>query len=615
MKFVLEFQPVGRRQSFAGPLTIMEAAQRAGIRLKSICNGKGECGKCKVKVKGASLPPLDEIERKLLLADEIDEGYRLACRTEVAASAEVYLPPASLEDKQRLQIAGVTRRIRIDPPVCKHLVEVPPPTLQDTRSDFQRIQDALKEQDVAVETIDLEALRLLNSALTKGAGKVTGTTKDGEIIAVDPGDSSARALGLAIDLGTTKIALYLVDLRTGKILDALGVMNPQIAYGEDVITRIQAALEDEVTRQRLSEIVVDEINQALAELLARNQAKPEEVVDVSLVGNTAMHHLFLRLPTRQLALAPYVLAANLPLEIKARPFGLQVSTGSYIHLVPPVAGFVGSDHVAMILASGLEERPGKVIGVDIGTNTEIALKTEKGLSSCSCASGPAFEGAHIRHGMRAAPGAIEGVHLEGQTLKVAVETIENRKPVGLCGSGILDAIAEMVRVGLIDSSGRLVKDRAGVRLSPDSQQMEFVLVPREETALEGDIVITQKDIREIQLAKAAIRTGFEILLQEASLAPQDVAQVIIAGAFGSHLDPASALRIGMFPDIPLNRFVQVGNAAGIGATQVLISRRLRRKAAALARRIRYVELAARPDFSEHFTRWLALGPPQPLTQK
>jgi uncharacterized 2Fe-2S/4Fe-4S cluster protein (DUF4445 family) len=419
-----------------------------------------------------------------------------------------------------------------------------------------------------------------------------------EIIGIEPGDRTKESLGMAIDLGTSKIAFYLVDLVTGKSINVYGITNPQIAYGEDVLSRIHYASNTGRNLKKLKSEVLKAINLAIKKICRESKVKCRDILEATLVGNTAMHHIFLGLPVKQLGLAPFTMATNEPLEIKAREVGLEISPGGYIYLSPPIAGFVGSDHLAMLIASGIEKKKGNLIAIDVGTNTEIALKTKEKIISCSCASGPAFEGAHIKHGMRAAPGAIERVSINSKSLTVNVATIDDRAPLGICGSGILDAISEMLRVGVIDSSGKINSGYKGVRKIKQGKSLEFLL------AKEGrrEITITQQDVSEIQLAKGAIRTGIEILLEETGLKAQDIDGVIVAGAFGTYIDPLKAMRIGMFPEIDIGKFTQIGNAAGIGAKAILISQKLREQANQLAKRIEYLELATHSNFLEHFTR-------------
>jgi uncharacterized 2Fe-2S/4Fe-4S cluster protein (DUF4445 family) len=411
-----------------------------------------------------------------------------------------------------------------------------------------------------------------------------------EIIALDaPG---TRWLGLAVDIGTTKIAGYLVDMETGKTLASKGLMNPQISYGEDVISRIVAASKSEENTLKLQALLSDALNQLAADLCAEIKADLSDIVEAVVVGNTAIHHLFLRLPVKQLGLAPYIPAMRAALDIKARELGLKIAPGAYVHLLPNIAGYVGADHVAMLLATRMAEVEKTTLAIDIGTNTEICLSHRGHMTSVSCASGPAFEGAHIKFGMRAAPGAIEHVRLSGERLEI--QTIGGETPVGICGSGLLDVVAQLRLNEILDRNGKM---GAHSLVRNFNGSTEFLLAEREG---QGPITISQKDVRELQLAKAAIRLGIQALVTAEGIAEDDIEQVIIAGAFGTYINIESAITIGMLPVLPLERFKQVGNAAGTGARLALISESQRAKAQEIARQDGYIELAAVPNFARKF---------------
>jgi uncharacterized 2Fe-2S/4Fe-4S cluster protein (DUF4445 family) len=418
---------------------------------------------------------------------------------------------------------------------------------------------------------------------------------DGEEISIElqPIVQSPGAHGLAVDVGTTKLAAYLINLETGRTIARAGAMNPQIAYGEDIISRIAYAGREPGGARKLKTILMDTLNNMVAGMCAEARLYPASVLDAVLVGNTAMHHLFAGLPVEQLGHAPFSPAFTGPLSIPAGDLGLNLGLGASVYLPPVIAGYVGADHLAMLLSTQAWKSPRNIIALDIGTNTEIALVAHGRITCCSCASGPAFEGAHINEGMRAAPGAIERARWSNG--KIIWQSIADQPPVGICGSGILDVVAALLDGGLIKPTGALKTD---VRLG-------HVLVPAAQTGLDRDIVVTRKDIHEIQLAKSAIRSGLEILLQEASLSYSDLDEFIVAGAFGTYLDLHSAIRIGMFPPVPFEKFRQVGNAAGVGAKQMLVSLKMRRQAEELASQIGYVELTARLAFTSQFMKHLS----------
>ena len=409
-------------------------------------------------------------------------------------------------------------------------------------------------------------------------------------------------LGLAVDLGSTKLAIYLVDLQSGATLAKTGVMNPQISYGEDVVSRIAYANRSEENRKQLQTRLVDSLNQAIHEFCAQLKVSPAQIVDAVVVGNTAMHHFFCGLPVEQLGAAPYVAAVSQPLEFRAAEIGLDLARGAWVYLPANIAGYVGGDHTSVLLTTQ-SYAPGKtLVAVDIGTNTEISAIHQGKIVSCSTASGPAFEGAHIRDGMRAAPGAIERVHIRGDQIQAL--TIGGLAPVGICGSGILTALSEMLGAGVLDPRCALRKADPRVRVA--NGKTEFVLVPAAKTAAGRDIVITRGDVNEIQLAKGAIRAGIEILMHEVGIRADQVEAWIIAGAFGTYLDLSSAMRLGMFPTAPLERFHQVGNAAGVGAKQMLLSVAEREDAGRLAKAAHYVELTVEKGFTDEFMKGIYL---------
>jgi uncharacterized 2Fe-2S/4Fe-4S cluster protein (DUF4445 family) len=429
---------------------------------------------------------------------------------------------------------------------------------------------------------------------------------------------AAALLGLAVDVGTTKVAAYLLDLAGGQTLAKTGAMNPQIAFGEDVVSRIAYANANPDGGHTLQERLVATLNQMVTEMcLQASQegfpASPEQVVEAVIVGNTAMHHIFAGLAVTQLGASPYVAAVTEALDIPAQAVGLKLAPGAYVHLPPNIAGYVGADHVAMLMAALIDPLTGApppqrtVVALDIGTNTEITLAHNGKMVSCSCASGPAFEGAHIHDGMRAAPGAVERVQISDG--EVRIHTIGEQPPVGICGSGILDTVAQMLLAEVIDFRGVLRQGHPAVRRTDG--RLEFILSPAETSGHGRDVLVNRKDVNEIQLAKGAIRTGINILLQEVGLDGQETAidDFIVAGAFGTYISIESAVQIGMFPRIPLERYRQIGNAAGAGARQMLVSGERRKLASKIVSQIEYVELSTHPDFMHVFSQALYFPKP------
>ena len=593
----VDFEPVGRRIDVASGTNLLEAAQAAGVQLSSLCGGIGSCDTCKIRlVKGqVSKHTLEELAA--LSEEEIATGYRLACQTIPEGDVKVDIPPESLATPQRLQIEGQEIEIELDPVVKRLEVRLEPASLHDLQADDVRLKAAVLHAGVARPEIRLPVMRDLSDRLREQNWSASLALRDEEIVAVLPADS--RLLGLSVDVGTTKVAAYLVDLADGSTIAKVGAMNPQVAYGEDVISRIAYTNSH---KNILHEHIIETLNTMVAELCQMSGAQREQIVEAVVVGNTAMHHLFLGLPVRQLGEAPYVPALGEASNVRAADIGLNLAPGAYVYLPPNVAGYVGADHVAMVLASEVWHTQKTTLALDIGTNTEITLAAGGRLLSCSTASGPVFEGAHIHDGMRAAPGAIERVQIVDGEFRI--QTIDAQLPVGICGSGILDVVAEMLGAGILDRSGRMRKQNALVDNQDGSPGV--TLVAAERTGHKRDIVVNRKDVNEIQLAKGAIRAGSEILLMEAGLSDDDLDEIIIAGAFGTYIHVPSAVRVGMFPALPLERFRQIGNAAGVGAKQMLVSRQRRHLADEISQRIEYVELTIHPRFTDEFMKAMYL---------
>jgi uncharacterized 2Fe-2S/4Fe-4S cluster protein (DUF4445 family) len=614
-KFLIDLEPVGRRIEVEAGTSLLEAAQQAGVDLVAACGGIGICGTCRVRPVRGDFNPLTPSEEEQLEPSQRAAGDRLACQAVPQGDTRVEVPPESLPAPQRIQLEGREGSMALEPAVRAVELTLAPPALDDLRADLGRVEDALAaglapSDGMSLLDTDLAALGQLSQELRKQDWKVR--------LALEAAPGGARLigtfaphtplLGLAVDLGSTKLALYLIDLESGATLAQAGVMNPQIAYGEDVVNRIAFANRSAANRRLLQTRVVEALNQAAAQLCARavesgrlSLAGPAQIVEAVVVGNTAMHHFFTHLPVEQLGAAPYVAAASRALAVGAAELGLAFAPGARVYLPDIIAGYVGGDHTAALLATRTFPGMRRVL-VDIGTNTEISLVADGQIFTCSTASGPAFEGAHIHDGMRAAPGAIERVHLiEG---RVQVATIGGLAPVGICGSGILQAVAQLAQAGVIDRRGALRKDAPGVRQADGKS--EFLLVPAALSGHGRDVVVARRDINEIQLAKGAIRAGIEIMLHKAGLTAEDVEEWVIAGAFGTYLDLTSAVQVGMFPAMPLERFHQVGNAAGMGAKQMLLSSTARAEATRLARSAHYVELTVEPEFTGEFVQAMYL---------
>jgi len=598
--YKINFEPLGLSGRCRADESLLACAHRIGIGIISLCGGKGNCQSCRMQLLEGTASKPTASELKAFSRQEIKEGWRLACQSHPTSDGKVSLPPTSLTTTQRVQTEGQEVTVSPEPVVTPYQVKLSTPSLTDAQADADRLLKALNRQHC--DQIDIGALRQLSPKLRSWNWQCRASVREGEVIAFGPWPS--RQLGLAVDLGTSKISGYLVDLDSGQTLAAQGVSNPQISYGEDIISRISYATQSAAKATQLQKLVVKAINQLASDLCAEVKAKVGDVVDAVLVGNTAMHHLLAGLPVKQLALAPFVPAVSRAIDIKASRLGLKIAPGAYLHLLPNIAAFVGADHTAVLLATLNFENKETTIAIDIGTNTEVSLIDKGKITTTSCASGPAFEGWHIKDGMRAASGAIERLRIVDN--KVQYQTIDDAPAIGICGSGILDAMAQLYLAGVLGEGGKM--DEKNRRVRTGDKHLEFVLVgEKEKKGVRRAIVITQQDVRELQLAKAAIRTGIQVLLEANGYGDEKIQKVIIAGAFGSYIDVANAIAIGMLPALPLERFQQVGNAAGTGARLALISRSKRAAAQKIVSGIHYVELASVPGFNQTFMQASYLG--------
>ncbi len=589
MDYNISVQPMDTAVACGGGEDLLTALHNAGIEVESICGGMGICGKCKVRIlEGkASEPTLEEEDH--LTDEQLDAGWRLACQVYPESDLSIQIPDSSLTHGQRLQLDCELEVEEFAPAVACYDLDVDVPTSPgDSGSDLFRLEEKLSAAVPGAEGMkpDLAGLRDLPMVLREEKGKIRVVTRGDELLGTISRQRSP--LGLAVDLGSTKIALFLYDLSDGKLLASHGFLNPQVPYGEDIITRIHHAMEGDALR--LQDVVVQGINDGLSGMLEGAGRGRSDIYEMVLVGNTAMHHLFLALPVEQLGKSPYLPATDLPQEVKARDLGLELNPAAVVYLPPPIAGYVGSDHLAAVAVARLWERKGPCLLLDIGTNTEVALQVDGRIRSCSCASGPAFEGGGLSQGMRAGDGAIEGVVIHPETGEVALKVIGDAVPAGICGSGILAALSAMFAAGIVDSGGRMREEERGVERR--GGELIFYLSPPDGA---GDgVAVTQNDVREIQKAKGAIRSGIDALLQEAGIGYTDINEIVLAGAFGTYIDPAAALSISLLPPVPLESVNQVGNAAGAGARSMLLSMRLRGEAEELAGSIGYLELSAFP---------------------
>lgn len=625
--YTIVFQPSGRRGEVPAGKTVLAAAQELGVGIEASCGGKGVCGKCRIIVEegrfeklglvsGAShVSERGETEEKFFTEDELSRGYRLACLTQITGDLVVTVPEESRSVKQVILEKGKKRTFTINPAVKQYTIKLPAPTLEDARDDRRRLLDVLEEKEgLSGLTVDYPVLRTLPRTLREKDWLVTVSVWQGkEVIRVESGEAP-HSLGIAIDIGTTTLAAFLCDLVTGELLSKASRMNPEIGYGEDVLARISYAMANEDGGEKLQRAMQDAVSELAAQMTGEIGRTPSAVDEMVLVYNTAMHHFTLGLDSRYVGRSPFAPAASDALDIKARDLGILINPSANIHSLPIEAGFVGADNVAVLLAEEPYNSESVKLIIDIGTNGEIDLGNKERLLSTSCATGPALEGAQIAFGMRAAPGAIERIEINPETYEPRYKVIGKDEwfpdisftgAQGICGSGIIDVVAELYRAGIISKAGRINTKLDTPRVRKDDKgKSEYVLAWAPETAVHKDIVITQGDIRAVQLAKGAIYVGAKYLMEKYGI--DHVDEVILAGAFGSYINKKSAMALGMFPDCALEKVQAVGNAAGDGARIALLNVEKRKEAAKVAREVEFIETAVEPDFQTRFMEALAI---------
>jgi len=633
MGFQVVFQPSGRHGTIETGQTILGAARHLGVEIEAICGEQHTCGKCRVRVQEgffeqygiesrmAHTSPPDGAE-SLFIDRSATPTDRLACRAQISGDLVVFVPEASRAHHQVISKSARQIDVTVDAAARKYTVELTPPSLDDPCGDLERLTEALRRSyDLDDLGIDIEVLRTLPSVLRARGWLATVTVwMDREIVLVEPGFVET-CYGLAVDIGTTTVAGFLCDLRTGNLVAAASIMNPQVIYGEDVLSRLTCAMNDPQGLEKLRRCILEGLNAIIATVAKKARIAPREILEAVCVGNTAMHHLFLGIGPDELGRSPYPPASQRAIDLKGRDSGLDILSSGNVHVLPVQAGFVGADSVAVLIAEEPYNHDEVTLIIDIGTNGELILGNRERLLSCSCATGPAFEGASIKFGMRAAPGAIEKVEIAPLTHEVQWKAVGDRKwhraphaagnARGICGSGIIDAVAEMYRAGVLERSGAFNRNLSTQRLRRDTDgKQEFVLAWAGETAIGTDITVTAGDVRAVQLAKGAMYSGAKLMLERLGIERPD--KIVLAGAFGSFIDKKKAMSLGMFPDCDLRRVYAVGNAAGDGARMALLSRRKRIEAQQMARRVEYVELSAEADFSRQFM--LAMHLPHTLDE-
>ena len=613
-KHLVIFQPSGQCGRVERGKNLLEVSRELGVDIESVCGGQKTCGKCKVRVQQGfferhgirsmteNLTPLVEEESKLLSEEEISNGYRLACMAHILGDVLLFVPEESRGGGQVVRKEVTQREIKINPAIKTYTVTLDKPTLEDPKADYDRLLDMLESQHSLGElTAGMPVLTELPRILRESDWKVTAAVwMDKEILRVVPGDAM-NCLGLAIDIGTTTVAGYLCDLSTGAVLATHSLMNPQVTYGEDVMSRVTYIMTHQDGQAELHQEIIGAVNAVVEGACKKAGAASEDILELCVVGNTVMHHLFLNINPEYIGVSPFVAAVEDEVDVKASELAIRVNESANVHVLPIEAGFVGADNVGVLIAEAPYEKDEIQLIIDIGTNGEILLGNKDKLLAASCATGPALEGAHIKFGMRAAPGAIERVIIDPETLEPNCEIIaggENGLARGMCGSGIIDAIAQLFRAGIIEKSGRFKKSLDTPRLAQNGKSREYVIVPKDRTSMGKAITITIGDVRAVQLAKGAIYGASKILMKK--LGVEKVDRVVLAGAFGSYIDRASAMLMGMFPDCPLENVTAVGNAAGDGARMALLDLDKRREAREQARRVEYIELTLEKEFEKEY---------------
>ena len=623
--------PSGRRGQIEAGTTVLEASRQLGVQVESICGGRMTCQKCRVCVEEGNFPKHGIIsDSRNLSATSNEEAsflqklkspdMRLSCQATIEGDILLFVPEESRGQKQVIRKSATNRVIDVNPAIRKVYVEVDKAELGEHRGDWGRLQEALADQwQLPNLIIDLRVLQKLQAALRDGGWAVTVTLwQEREVIDVEPGFEDG-IYGLAVDIGSTTIAGYLCDLRTGEIVATESMMNPQVTYGEDLMSRISyAMMHPQTGLEKMHKAIIDALNRLAASAAREANIQPRQIHDAVFVGNTTMAHILLGIDPVELGGAPFALATRDAVDVKARELGLRLHPGAYVHVLPAEAGHVGADNVGALIAEEPYRQSETILLVDVGTNAEIVLGNKAWMYSASSPTGPAFEGAQITFGMRAAPGAIERVRIDPETkegrfrvigeerwsdewqigLDVPLEEQPKHLAAGICGSGIIEVVAEMFLAGILLPDGRFDDTLVHDRIQWNGRRGEYILATAEQTTTGEPIIVTQDDVRNIQLAKAALYAGAKLLMNRAGIDAVD--KIVLAGAFGSYIDTKYAMILGLIPDCDLEKVVAVGNAAGDGARIALLNREKRQEAVDISRWVTYVETAVDPDFQNEF---------------
>jgi uncharacterized 2Fe-2S/4Fe-4S cluster protein (DUF4445 family) len=598
------FQPEGRSVFVLRGAKIVEAAGQAGLVLNQPCGGEGTCGKCRVEVL-ENAPEPTPADLRHFSPEEIKGGWRLACQLAVVSNLVVSIPQETRFFEQVVLTEGEGARHPFQPNVRKAFAHVVEASVTDQRSDVDRLRAVMGGEGLKV---DLALVRELPAILRRNGHHVTVVLEGDQIQSVEPGDTRGSLWGVAFDVGTTTLVATLMDLTDraeGRTQVVTSRTNPQVHFGDDVVSRITYAAGHTDGLDRLRKRLTACLNEMVLELCEKAGAEPEDVYEGTVVGNTTMSHILLGVDPAPIGRAPYVSVVREAVDIAAREAGLEINRNANLHVLPNIAGFVGSDTVGVVLASGMADGDDVVMAIDIGTNGEVVIGNRQRLVACSCAAGPAFEGARIRFGMRATEGAISKVVINDA---VEVGVIGGGMASGICGSGLIDAVAELRAAGIVDPTGRILESEEALRqagalgriVTEFEGQMAVELVAGGSSKTGRAMMLTQRDIREVQLAKAAIRAGIEVIAAEFGVDPCGVSRILLAGGFGNFIRRSNARRIGLLPDIGTERIEFIGNAASAGAKMALACRDCRRAAETVSQRTEYIELAARPEFQSSY---------------
>jgi uncharacterized 2Fe-2S/4Fe-4S cluster protein (DUF4445 family) len=600
------FLPSYRKIDVVRGSTILDAAQRAGLNINVVCGGQGKCGKCVVYVQSGKTEFDRQKYSRFFSEDELTKGACLACETMVQGDLQVLVPESTLIQEQKILVAGRDTEIEFHPSVRKYYVELHPPTLTDPSPDLTRLLWGIQKSGGPVAEkiyVPLEVMREIPTLLRHSDWKVTGTIAlvpgGYRLIDLQENDTSKRIYGAAVDLGSTTVVVYLWDLVTGKVVAVASNYNRQISCGEDILARVNFARKNGLTK--LQALAVESINAALTSASDTAGIDREDIYEVVVAGNTVMTHMLLGIDPAYIIAEPYVPVVQRALSVAAARIGIAINQNSGLFAFPAVSDFIGGDIIADILSCGMHEREEVSLLIDIGTNFEIVLGNKEWMFSCAGAAGPALEGGEVLYGMRANPGAIEKIEVNPVTLDPAFRTINNIRPRGITGSGLIDLLAELFSACVIDRTGRINTGIENKRVRKGLHFPEYVVVWASETDIGKDIVITENDIKNLIMSKASIHAACVTLMKQAGVTRHEIASIYVAGAFGNYLDKKNATIIGLIPEIDADRIKNIGNGAVTGANLALVNRRERKTLDVIASKIAYIELNAEPSFMDEYT--------------